>query len=108
MRANSTLPNTLSPTGRTARHRSSSSIVSTSAVAILVNVMRHPPLALVQPASRDDQTERPGEDPQVERRGAILDVPDVQLDPLLPGQRGAPVRQRRRLEVKPGITGWAQ
>src|SRR5436190_13372611 len=36
----------------------------------------------------------PGEDLQVDPRRAVLDVPDVQFDPLLPGQRGAPVDLR--------------
>src|SRR5207248_10847864 len=36
----------------------------------------------------------PGEDPQVEEGRAVLDVPDVELDPLRPGQHSAAVHLR--------------
>src|SRR5690349_16870143 len=49
-------------------------------------------LALV--GSAEEGERRAQEDPQVDARRAVLDVPDVELDPLLPRQGGAPVDLR--------------
>src|SRR5438309_4296424 len=46
-------------------------------------------IALVGAAEQGER--RPGENPEVEKRGAVLDVPDVELDPIRPGQRRAAV-----------------
>src|SRR3990172_4178020 len=46
-------------------------------------------LALVGPA--EERERRPQQDLRVHEPGAVLHVPDVELDPLLPGKRGAPV-----------------
>ena len=43
------------------------------------------------PWPREHLAERPLQDPQVERQRAVLDVPEVELDPLRPRQRGAAV-----------------
>src|SRR5215211_4445932 len=45
----------------------------------------------VQAVAGDQQAQGPREDAQVEAGRAMLDVPDVQLDPLLPGDPGAAV-----------------
>src|SRR4051794_2271018 len=47
---------------------------------------------LVRPA--DERERRPQEDAQVEHRRPVLDVPDVELDPLCPGQGGTAVDLR--------------
>src|SRR5688572_2474696 len=49
-------------------------------------------LALVGAAEQGER--RAGEDLQVEPRRAVLDVPDVELDALVPRQRGAAVDLR--------------
>src|SRR5262245_401539 len=49
-------------------------------------------LALVRAAEEGER--RPGEDLQVDPRRAVLDVPDVELDPVLPRQRCAAVDLR--------------
>src|ERR1044071_10220835 len=49
-------------------------------------------VALVRAAEESER--RPRQDPQVEERRPVLDVPDVELDPLRPRQRGATVHLR--------------
>ena len=44
-------------------------------------------LAAVQAVPAEHDPHGPPQDPQVERPGAVLDVPEVELDPLVPGQR---------------------
>ena len=51
-------------------------------------------LRAVEPLAGDQQLDRAGQDPQVQPHAAVVDVPDVQLDPLGPGDRGAPVDLR--------------
>src|SRR4051794_1175617 len=59
--------------------------------------------APVRPA--EERERRPREDLQVDRERAALDVPDVELDPLRPGQRRAAVDLRPagdpRLDLEP-------
>jgi hypothetical protein len=82
--ANSTLPNTPSLAGRARPQRASSWTLSTSAALIATGSAIVS--SLVQPLSGHDQPRRPREDPQIQREGSILHVPDVELDPLLPAQ----------------------
>src|SRR6476469_1251944 len=42
-----------------------------------------------EPLAGEDEPGGAGEDPEVERGGAVVDVPDVELDPLLPGDARA-------------------
>src|SRR4051812_8874086 len=46
-------------------------------------------LAAVEPAAGDDHARGQPQDAQVERRGLLLDVPEVELDALGPRQRRA-------------------
>src|SRR5918996_508969 len=89
MAANSTLPNTLSRAGRISRQRASSSTLSASA-----SVIRELASPLVEPPSRRQKPHRPGQDRQVEAQRAMVHVPDVELDSLLPAQRCAAVHLR--------------
>src|ERR687891_461228 len=43
-------------------------------------------LAAVQPGAGGRHPRRPREDPQVEPQRGVLDVPEVELDPLVPGE----------------------
>src|SRR5215207_3219919 len=52
-------------------------------------------LALVEPVAAEHHPHRPPEDPQIERQRRVLDVPEVELDPLAPGQR------RTALDLRP-------
>ena len=65
--------------------------------------LQPPVAALVRAAEQGERRAR--EDLQVDLRRAVLDVPDVQLDPLLPGQRRAAVDLRPagdpRLDLEP-------
>src|SRR4029079_9088493 len=60
-------------------------------------------LPLVRAAEEGEGRTR--EDPQVDERRAVLDVPDVELDPLRPGERGPAVHLGppgdARLHVEP-------
>src|SRR5579884_1832224 len=64
-----------------------------------------PRLPLVR--APEESERRAGEDPEVDERRAVLDVPDVELDPVRPGQRGAAVDLRpagdARLHVQPPL-----
>src|SRR5215208_158025 len=58
-------------------------------------------LALVEPVPAEHHPHGPPENPQVERERRVLDVPEVELDPLAPRQRRAaldlcPARQARQ------------
>src|SRR6059036_2172607 len=48
-------------------------------------------LSLVDPVSVEHEPRGASKDPQVEPERLVLDVPDVELDPLRPRQRGAAV-----------------
>src|SRR5579859_3002280 len=53
--------------------------------------MPAPALSLVQPPAGRHHPDRPCDDPQVERERMVLDVPEVELYPLVPWQRSATV-----------------
>src|SRR3954464_12952020 len=48
----------------------------------------------VEPMAGEQQSYRPAEDPEVEPERAVLDVIDVELDPLFPRDAGAAVDLR--------------
>src|SRR4051812_28555677 len=60
-----------------------------------------PGLTLVRAA--EEGPRRPREDPQVEARRAVLDVPDVQLDPIRPRQLGPAVDLRPAGDAGPYV-----
>ena len=45
----------------------------------------------VEAAAGDEKRQGPAQDPQVEAKPAVLHVPDVELDPLVPGDAGPSV-----------------
>src|SRR5918994_2905451 len=89
MAANSTLPNTLSRAGRISRQRAPSSMLSASA-----SVIRGLASPFVEPPPARQQPRRSSQDPQVETQRAMVHVPDIELDSLLPAQRCAAVHLR--------------
>src|SRR5690348_3324489 len=58
-------------------------------------------LALVRAAEEGGR--RAGEDLQVEDRRAMLDVPDVELDPVRPGEGGSAVDLRPARDARPHV-----
>src|SRR5918994_2226571 len=99
--ANSTLPNTLSLAGSACPQRASSWTLSSS--ADLIGSGSAIGSSLVQPLPGQNQPRRPREDPQVQREGSILHVPDVELDPILPTQRRPPVDLRPPGDPRPDL-----
>src|SRR5919199_711547 len=63
--------------------------------------LRAPATGLALVRAGEERERRPREDLQVEPRRAALDVPDVELDPLVPRQPRAPVDLRPARE--PGL-----
>lgn len=58
--------------------------------AIARKILRHsaPP---VDPSAFDHSPRGAYKDLEVQHRGPVIDIPDVEFDPLLPGERVAPV-----------------
>ena len=65
---------------------------------------RGPPAALRTAVGAAEQRQRrPPQDLQVEQRRAVLDVPDVELDPVCPRQRRAAVNLRPAGQARPDV-----
>src|SRR5664280_870456 len=98
-------PTTTSPGCRStwsARRSSSVSFSRRAAAAepplgrsvVVLLLARAPAAARALVGSVEEHQRRAGEDAQIEPERAVFDVPDVQLDPLVPGQGGAPIHLR--------------
>src|SRR5215208_2221048 len=60
-------------------------------------------LPAVEPMARGDHADAGREDEEVVAEGGLVEVGEVQLDPLVPGQRGAAVDLRPTRDPRPGV-----
>src|SRR5687767_226055 len=77
------------PKARTMSTRRPTQVRSTAGIPRMLLLRPAPGLALVRP--REERERRAGENAQVEPEGAVLHVPDVELDAFVPGEACAAV-----------------